>query len=369
MIFPNILVTEGTYQRYNITLPRTKGGILIRAVILAAGKGERMQPLTDMVPKALLPCLGTTLLQRLIAAFQKAGIDEFTVAVGWKGDMIREYLQSLKERDRIEVIDVPEYERGPLQTLITTLDSINDKRFLISPVDYVVDPAIVSQIFSDHVYRKGPRFLTIAVDTTVDKGMEIFMGADELVTGIGKPILDSQRSGRSAMLLGAGKEISKYLEIASTYGDSTVASAINRMILYSEPVYYLETKGEWFDIDNLTALLNVNKHLLNKESSGGPGYVVVPKGDTFAVGDRLTLTSGIKIDRGVRIIGPVYIDAGTKVDHGCTIGPYVYLAKNTRVESNCKIEDAIVFGNAKVMAESQLNRVVYYKQTSFHEGA
>ena len=327
-----------------------------------------MQPLTDMVPKALLPCLGTTLIHRLISTFRKAGIEEFTVAVGWKGEMIREYLMSVQESNLIEVVDVPEYERGPLQTLITALDSIEDKRFLISPVDYIVDTSIVSQTFSDHVYGKGPRFLTIAVDTTVEKGMEVFMGEDERVMGVGKPILDSKQSGRSAMLLGAGKEISKYLGIASTYGDSTVASAINRMILYSEPIYYVETKGTWFDIDNLTALIDVNNHLLDMETSGGPGYVVVPKGDTFSVGDRLTLTSGIKIDTGVRIIGPVYIDSATKIDHGCIIGPYVYLAKNTKVNANCKIENAIVFGDAEIMTNSHLNRVVYYKNTSFHEG-
>jgi NDP-sugar pyrophosphorylase family protein len=352
-----------------ISFLKTKGGISIRAVILAAGKGERMQPLTNLVPKALLPCLGTTLIHRLISTFHKAGVDEFTVAVGWKGNMIRKHLQSIQEGILIEVVDVPEYERGPLQTLITAIESIDDKRFLISPVDYIVDSSIVSQTLSDHLYGKGPRFLTLAVDTTVEKGMEVFMGVDERVTGIEQPILDSERSGRSAMLLGAGKEISKYLEIASTYGDTTVASAINRMILYSEPIYYLETTGKWFDIDNLTALLDVNNHLLDMESSGGPGHVVVPKGDTFTVGDHLTLTSGIKVDIGVRMIGPVFIDSATKIDHDCIIGPYAYLAKNTKVNANCKIENAIVFGDAEIAADSHLNRVVYYKQTSFHEGA
>ena len=356
-----------TSLQFGIHLPNTKGGIPIRAIILAAGRGDRMRPLTDIVPKALLPCLGTTLIQRLIATFQKAGIDDFTVAVGWKGDIVRNYLQSLKERDHIDVVDVPEYERGPLQSLISAVNTIDDKRFLISPVDYIVDPSIVSQTLSDHVYGKGPRFLTVAVDMSVDKGMEVFMSADELVTGLGKPILNSQKSGRSAMILGARKEIVKYLEIALTYGDSTVASAINRMILYSEPVYSLETKGIWIDVDDLTALLTVNKHLLSLESSSGPGHVVIPEGDIFTVGNPLTLTSGIVVDDGVRIVGPVYIDSGTKIDHGCEIGPNVSLGKNTKLGTNCKIEDSIVFGDAEVIAGSVLKRVVYYKQTSYRE--
>jgi NDP-sugar pyrophosphorylase family protein len=198
--------------------------------------------------------------------------------------------------------------------------------------------------------------------------MEVFMGADELVTGIGKPISGSQKSARSAMLLGANKEIMKYLEIALTYGDSTVVSAINRMILYSEPVYSVETKGRWFDVDDFTALLNANKQLLSLESSSGPGYVVVPEGDTFAVGDRLTLTSGIIIDKGVKIIGPVYINSGSKINSGCEIGPFVSIGKNTILNDDCKIDDAIVFGEADVPSGSVLNRVVYYKHTSFHEG-
>jgi mannose-1-phosphate guanylyltransferase len=320
-----------------------------------------------MVPKALLPCLGTTLIQRLISTFQKAGIDEFTVAVGWKGDMIRDYLDSLKQEVLIEVVDVPEYDRGPLQTLITALETINDKRFLVSPVDYIVDTSILSQTLSDHVYGKGPRLLTVAVDTSAEEGMAVFMDENELVVGLEKPISESQKSGRSVMLLGANQEIMKYLEIALTYGDSTIASAINRMILYSEPVYSIETKGKWFDVDDLTALLNVNIHLLRIKSSSGPGHVFVPDGDTFAVGDRLTLTSGIMIDKDVRIVGPVYIDSGSKIDHGCEIGPFVSLGRNTKLNANCKIEDSIVFGNAEVRPESILNRVVYYEQTSFRE--
>ena len=340
----------------------------MRAVILAAGKGSRMQSLTDAVPKALLPCLGTTLLHHLIVTFQKAGIDEFTVAVGWKGEMIREYIQTLKEKNQIEVVDVLDYERGPLQTLVTAIESTDDKRFLISPVDFVVDPNIVNQTLSDHLYGQGPRFMTVAVDTSTDIGMEVFLGSDEMVTGIGKRIMDSQRSGRSAMLLGAGKEITKYLDVALTYGDSSVASAINRMILYSEPIYSVDVKGRWFDIDNLTALLNVNKHLVSSESSSGPGYVVFPEGDVFAVRDRLTLTSGITIDKGVRIVGPVYINSGSKIHQGCEIGPFVNLGKNTVLNTDCKIDDSIVFGEAEVPSGSVLNRVVYYNQTSYYEG-
>ena len=327
-----------------------------------------MQPLTDVVPKALLPCLGTTLIHHLIVTFQKAGIDEFTVAVGWKGEMIREYLQTLEQKDMIEVVEVPNYERGPLQSLTTAMNSIDDKRFLISPVDYVVEPTIVNQTLSDHLYGKGPRFLTVAVDTSGEKGMEVFIGPEEMITGMEKRVMDSQKIGRSAMLLGGGKEIAKYIDVALTYGDRTIASAINRMILYSEPVYSVETTGYWVDVDDLTALLDVNKHLVRLERSSGPGYVVVPEGDTFAVGDRLTLTSGIIIDKGVRIVGPVYINSGSRIHYGCEIGPFVSLGKNTILNTDCKIDDSIVFGEADVPSGSVLNRAVYYKQTSYYEG-
>ncbi len=60
----------------------------MNAMILAAGRGERMKPLTDSTPKALLQVGGTSLLERHLAALRAAGIDVVVINLGWLGEQI-----------------------------------------------------------------------------------------------------------------------------------------------------------------------------------------------------------------------------------------------------------------------------------------
>ena len=64
----------------------------MRALILAAGRGERMRPLTNDLPKPLLPAGGQPLIDYHIQALARAGIRELVVNLSWQGDKLRSYL-------------------------------------------------------------------------------------------------------------------------------------------------------------------------------------------------------------------------------------------------------------------------------------
>lgn len=57
-------------------------------MILAAGKGERLRPVTESVPKALVEVRGETLLERHLRAVSQAGIDTVVINLGWLGEQI-----------------------------------------------------------------------------------------------------------------------------------------------------------------------------------------------------------------------------------------------------------------------------------------
>jgi MurNAc alpha-1-phosphate uridylyltransferase len=61
-------------------------------MILAAGRGERMRPLTDTVPKPLLRIHGKPLIERHVERLAQAGIERIVVNLAWRGWMIREHL-------------------------------------------------------------------------------------------------------------------------------------------------------------------------------------------------------------------------------------------------------------------------------------
>ncbi len=64
----------------------------MKAMILAAGRGERMRPLTDSVPKPLLKVAGCTLIEYHIKALYRAGIRDIVINHAWLGDKIERHL-------------------------------------------------------------------------------------------------------------------------------------------------------------------------------------------------------------------------------------------------------------------------------------
>src|SRR5277367_7150439 len=61
-------------------------------MILAAGRGERMRPLTDSTPKPLLRVRGQPLIERHVIALVSAGLTRIVINLAWLGSQIREYL-------------------------------------------------------------------------------------------------------------------------------------------------------------------------------------------------------------------------------------------------------------------------------------
>ena len=66
----------------------------MKAMILAAGRGERLRPLTETVPKALVEVRGRSLLERHLESLCDAGIEDVVINLGWHGEQIRERIGS-----------------------------------------------------------------------------------------------------------------------------------------------------------------------------------------------------------------------------------------------------------------------------------
>ncbi len=77
-------------------------GPTARALILAAGRGERMRPLTDHCPKPLLPVRGQPLLQWWVDALQSGGVRDSVVNTAWLEDKIEDYFGRQRTTDQRE---------------------------------------------------------------------------------------------------------------------------------------------------------------------------------------------------------------------------------------------------------------------------
>jgi len=79
------------------------------AMVLAAGRGERLRPLTDRLPKALLEVGGVSLLERQLSRLSRAGVRTVVINLGWLGEMIVERIGD-GGRLGLHVVYSPEYD-------------------------------------------------------------------------------------------------------------------------------------------------------------------------------------------------------------------------------------------------------------------
>jgi MurNAc alpha-1-phosphate uridylyltransferase len=112
----------------------------VKALILAAGRGERMRPLTDSTPKPLLEVGGRSLIEHTIAALQQAGIVDLTINLAHLGDQIRRRLGDGSSRG-VRITYSPEPE-GALDTgggIVNALSKLGNDPFLVVNGDIWTD--------------------------------------------------------------------------------------------------------------------------------------------------------------------------------------------------------------------------------------
>jgi len=114
-------------------------------VILAAGMAKRLRPLTDTKPKCLLEVGGRTLLERTVDAMHQAGITEFVVVTGYRGDMIRDFLSQIHMK--FTFLHNADYEHNNnIYSLWMAGEIVRGKEFLLMDSDILCDPAAVVRI-------------------------------------------------------------------------------------------------------------------------------------------------------------------------------------------------------------------------------
>ena len=94
---------------------------LMKAIILAAGKGSRLYPITLNKPKGLLKIGNETILDRLIRQFKEAGVSDIVIVIGYQKEKIREHFD-----DSVRFIEYDDYDKtNNLHTLWSSKNELN----------------------------------------------------------------------------------------------------------------------------------------------------------------------------------------------------------------------------------------------------
>jgi NDP-sugar pyrophosphorylase family protein len=330
-------------------------------VILAAGLGERMRPLTQHIPKALIKVGGKTLVDWTIRRLSDMGIDKIVVAVGWKGSQVEDHLAS---KHGISVVRVADYETGPLQTFVTAIESFNDN-FLLTPVDMMIEPIVLSGMVTNYNEQTGSNILMLAVDDNSTSGTSVST-VNGRITGLGDGVVPTDSMSKSAMLFMGHSSISKECKAALDTGETKLAQVLNTWVHEGRNVKPYRVEYSGLDIDTLSDLLIADSLILERGEIAEADHIYVPPGDIVEVGDSLPLRSDIILHKGTELVGPVLISPRCVIGEECRIGPKVSLDSNSRLMNSCSISESIVFGESNIQTKSRIHRTIVYKSKQYY---
>ncbi|HEY5263405.1 MAG TPA: NTP transferase domain-containing protein, partial [Steroidobacteraceae bacterium] len=120
----------------------------MRAIILAAGRGLRLQQSEDQQqPKCLLRFDGMSLLERHLRLLKHAGVEEIVVAAGFRHELIEAELDRLKWRPRPQVVLNPRFDLGSVLTVHTVADAMTrGGDVLLMDADVLYDQRIANAL-------------------------------------------------------------------------------------------------------------------------------------------------------------------------------------------------------------------------------
>jgi len=191
----------------------------MRAIILAAGIGSRLRPITDHKPKTMVEVNGCPMLGYILNALKYGGIKEVTICTGYKADVIEEYCRQKYSEMSITYILNPDYEStNNMYSLYLARKDIHGD-FLLMNADLVFDPIVIRKLIN----QQGT-LVAVDVGTYNEESMK----------------LDIRENGTI-------KEISKKIEPDRCFGSSIdvykiCASDVDVFLKRLE--YYIEVKNE-----------------------------------------------------------------------------------------------------------------------------
>lgn len=120
---------------FNISEPDNRPKIDLPVIIMAGGKGTRLKPITNVIPKPLVPVGDKTILEVILDQFESIGCRKFYMSVNYKADMMKYYLSQLDHKYDIEFFQ----EDKPLGTIgsVSLLKGKIDTPFFVSNCDSI----------------------------------------------------------------------------------------------------------------------------------------------------------------------------------------------------------------------------------------
>jgi len=322
----------------------------MKAVILAAGEGKRLRPITSTRPKPLIPIAGKPLLEHTILGLKAAGIDKVLLIVGYKEQLIKDYFGNGTDKFNIKIEYITQEKYlGTAHAASYAKDFVKDDTILMMYGDILVDPIVFKGVVEKFYDSKTEGLISlIEVNNPQEFGIITLNsnGYVEKITEKPSPELNLGNLANAGIFI-FDSLIFKAIDMTekSVRDEYEFTDSMELLInqLNGKIIGYTIKEYFWSDIGLPWQLLDANNFIL-KSLEGKILGNVEPNVHIFGnvyVGKDTIVRSGSYIQ------GPCYIGDNN------IIGPNAFIRPNTSIENNChigisEVKSSIIYSDSNV---------------------
>ncbi len=322
----------------------------MKAVILAAGKGERLEPITHTRPKPLIPVLDKPLLLYIVESLVKAGVNELVIVVGYMADKVREEINKAKITLKKTFV-YQEEQKGTGHALKLVEKHVGSEPFILIYGDLFINENVINKVLNTSDYGKYNTMALTKVANPKEYGVVVTEG-DRVKDVIEKPSSPPTNTINAGIYV-LKPEVFSYLDKIglSSRGEYELTDALKLMLKDNVEIRYtILSADEWFEIGKPWDLLSLHERLLSRLSGG---IIQGDVEDYVKIKGPVIIRKGAVIRSGTYIIGPVFIGEDAVVGPNSFIRPYSVIGRGSRI------------GNAVEVKNSTLMEYVHAQHLSY----
>jgi len=233
---------------------------ILKAVLLAAGKGTRMRELTNELPKPMIAVRGKPILLHIVEGLRAAGVTHFQIVVGWRADVVTEFFgDGAGFGVSVEYVTQVEQD-GTGRVVELARKFAGADPFILSYGDILIDPANYGRLVAP-----GDAEALISVKHNpgeIAKGGAVFVNERFEMTDLrekpqpGEPTSPWYNAGVYAFRPSIFEFTAKLEK--SPRGEYELTDAVRALALSGRRVQALELSGEWADVRDPEVLAQLN---------------------------------------------------------------------------------------------------------------
>ena len=320
----------------------------LKAVVLAAGKGVRLWPLTENRSKHMIPVAGKPIVEHVISAIRSAGIRSIVLVTRYRSELVKKHIgNGSKLGVTVDYVDQPDIS-GTASAISMARDQVGSNDFLVAYGDLVVTPRAIKRVVD--TYRKKGRKPTIGlipVSRPESYGMAKVSG-DLLTEIIEKPSQSQSPSNlANTGIYVLNPTIFDHLQttLRSGRGEFEITDTISSLAKTGTPVAWARIDpSDWQDIGKPWDVLAANARLLARSKRRIAGRIE----EGAKVTGQVTIEKGALIRTGTVIEGPA------RIGEGAVIGPLAHIragtcvGKRSAIGAFCEVKNSIIMDHTKI---------------------